>query len=407
MSGPSQPATGVAYVPLTAEILGPVAPDADEGVARGQAYEPLFAGAAPCEPKLKKARKPCEDFTWDMYYDAVDFMAEMAKEDPPAAAEPGGKWLRVGRKINLYGINDAGASEETAQRVTDNLYSLMRRKERDLKKDTEKGATEDAEEASTTYNEGKALDDKTEKDFIALNAAVHKTKEYLNESRILKLNKETHVHKFHVENHSGQSWAECVTKLSKVQQKVGPRNSFRWVFGEEKHEDLRFSAQGYEKYPQNHQRMKETKKGITKEQREEQMKHTCVLQGEEVFFKLIQLYPALGPVITRCLKEANLEKTSAKLERAHLLFQKSNTANFGPHRDHDDNPKHIHHRISMVVYLGGGTSRMRVVGKTPVEYTHPGDVNCFMSRCWHETMAYEEGAEGAVKLTLFFSAWKK
>ena len=106
------------------------------------------------------------------------------------------------------------------------------------------------------------------------------------------------------------------------------------------------------------------------------------------------------------MHEANVWHTNAKLVRAHLLFQKERVSQFLIHKDNNDHPVAKEHKITMVVYLGGGRSSLKVLGYQPAEFKEPGDVKAFLSKMWHETHEVPEGSE-PVKMTFFFDAFKE
>ena len=361
---------------------------------------------APEAPAQKKSRKGAEEFTFEQLEKATAFQDEYA-------AKNNGKMpsrLDTGKHVNMYGINDADAAdiEWKEQSIKQNLKTQMDRTKERLDKLLKESTEEEERVAEEEFRTGRIVID--EATAAKENKNMMKLQQNRHNSKLLKIEftkvTDTCTHEFTIKppDKCEQTWEEVVQELSKVQAKVTQANSYKWSFGADRGEDenhLKFKAEGYEEYNANKEDTMNTQ-----QKKHLQKTHTCVLSGIQQFMLLANLYPLLGQVISKCMHEANVWNTNAKLVRAHLLFQKEKVSQFLIHKDNNDHPEAKEHKITMVVYLGGGRSSLKVQGYQPAEFREPGDVKAFLSKMWHETHEVPMGSK-PVKLTLFFDAFKQ
>ena len=361
---------------------------------------------APEAPAQKKSRKGAEEFTFEQLEKATAFQDEYAAKNNGRMPTR----LDTGKHVNMYGINDADAAdiEWKEKSIKDNLKTQMDRTKVKLDKLLKESTEEEERVAEEEFRTGRIVIEK------ATAAAENKNMMTVHSNRynakLLKIEftkkDDTCTHEFTIKPPAKckQTWEEVVKELSKVQAKVTRANSYKWVFGADRGEDenhLKFKAEGYENYDANKEDT------VSSQQKKHLQKtHTCVLSGIQQFMLLANLYPLLGQVISKCMHEAYVWSTNAKLVRAHLLFQKEKVSQFLIHKDNNDHPEAKEHKITMVVYLGGGGSSLKVQGYQPAEFREPGDVKAFLSKMWHETHEVPMGSK-PMKLTLFFDAFKQ
>jgi hypothetical protein len=395
---------GDAVGPLWADALPLfIPPEATHTLPVVNAIDP----EAPEAPAKKKPRKGAEDFTIEQFEKATAFWEEYAAKNKGKMPEH----LVTGKHVNMYGINDMTDPADIAsaeKSIKSNFKKQMQRMKKKLDELLKESVEAEEQLATEELIAGRRVVDGATA--AAENKAMMKEKGNRHHAKHLKIEhqkeEDTCTHEFTIKppDTCQQTWEEVVAELSKVQAKVSKANSYKWHFGADRGEDenhLKFRAEGYEDY------------GATKEdtktyqtRRHLQKTHTCVLSGIHQFMLLANLYPLLGQVISKCMHEANVWHTNAKLVRAHLLFQKERVSQFLIHKDNNDHPVAKEHKITMVVYLGGGRSSLKVLGYQPAEFKEPGDVKAFLSKMWHETHEVPEGSE-PVKMTFFFDAFKE
>jgi len=364
------------------------------------------APEAPAQKKCRGPRKSAEEFTYEQLEKATAFQEEYAARNNGRMPTR----LDTGKHVNMYGINDADAADIKGKEksIKDNLKTQMDRTKAKLDKLLKESTEEEERVAEEEFNIGRIVIDEATAAVQNKNMMKSHTNRY--NAKLLKIEftkmDDTCTHEFTIEppDKCKQTWEEVFQELSKVQAKVTRANSYKWVFGADRGEDenhLKFKAEGYENYDANKEDT------VSSQQKKHLQKtHTCVLSGIQQFMLLANLYPLLGQVISKCMHEANVWSTNAKLVRAHLLFQKEKVSQFLIHKDNNDHPEAKEHKITMVVYLGGGRSSLKVQGYQPAEFREPGDVKAFLSKMWHETHEVPMGSK-PMKLTLFFDAFKQ